>query len=299
MNLKRASIPDLAVLQAFEAAARHGNFTKAAAELHLTQSAVSRQVRTLEAQLGVPLFERSRQRVHLSVAGRQILPGVQRLLVQSEDLVVKARSAGDGSARLSIASLPTFCNRWLMPRLPQFLAARPGMTVEITTRSAPFDLQDADVDLAIHYGQPVWANATCTYLCSEVILPVAAPALVRRGEARAPSDLRALPLLHLATRPTLWAEWFRLSGTSDDGAYRGSRFDQFSTVIEAALGGLGVALLPSYLIETELASGALQTVFDQPLTTDNSYYVVLPEGKRQGSAGLELQEWLIGQVRRR
>jgi LysR family glycine cleavage system transcriptional activator len=298
MNFNRASIPDLAVLQAFEAAARHGNFTKAAAELHLTQSAVSRQVRTLEVLLGVPLFERSRQRVHLSVAGRQILPSVQRLLVQSEELVVKARSAVDGSARLSIASLPTFCNRWLMPRLPQFLAARPGLTVEMTSRSAPFDLQDANVDLAIHFGQPIWANATCTYLCSEVILPVAAPALVRRGDVLGAADLLSVPLLHLATRPTLWAEWFRLGGAGDESAYRGSRFDQFSTVIEAALGGLGVALLPSYLIESELASGALVVIHDLPLTTDNSYYVVLPDGRSQRSLGLDFQQWLIGQVRR-
>lgn len=298
MNFNRASIPDLTVLQAFEAAARHGSFTKAAAELNLTQSAVSRQVRTLEVLLGVPLFERSRQRVHLSATGRQILPDIQRLLALSEDLVVKARSARDGGSRLSIASLPTFCNRWLMPRLPQFLATRPGLTVEMTTRSAPFDLQEANVDLAIHYGQPVWANATCTYLCSEVILPVAAPALVRRTDMRGPADLVSLPLLHLTTRPTLWAEWFRLGGTGDEGAYRGSRFDQFSTVIEAALGGLGAALLPSYLIESELQSGALVIIHNLPLTTDNSYYVVLPDGKRQISLGLELQDWLMGQVRK-
>lgn len=298
MTFTRASIPDLTLLQAFEAAARHGSFTKAAAELHLTQSAVSRQVRTLEVLLGVPLFERSRQRVHLTETGRQILPDIRRLLAQSEDLIVKARSARDGAGRLSIASLPTFCNRWLMPRLPQFLAARPGLTVEMTSRSAPFDLQEANVDLAIHYGQPVWANATCTYLCSEVILPVAAPALVRRGDVREAADLVPLPLLHLTTRPTLWAEWFRLGGAGDENAYRGSRFDQFSMIIEAARGGLGVALLPSYLIESELATGALVVIHDLPLTTDNGYYVVLPDGKRHGSLGRELQDWLMGQVRR-
>ncbi|WP_187972581.1 LysR family transcriptional regulator [Aquibium microcysteis] len=298
MNLNRASIPDLAVLQAFEAAARHGNFTKAAAELSLTQSAVSRQVRTLEVLFGVPLFERSRQRVHLSVAGRQVLPGVQRLLAQSEELVVKARSAVAADGRLSIAALPTFCNRWLMPRLPTFLASRPGLTVEIASRSAPFDLHEADVDIAIHFGQPVWANATCTYLCSEVILPVAAPALARPGDMRTAGDVARLPLLHLTTRPMLWAEWFRACGTGDQVAYRGSRFDQFSTVIEAALGGLGAALLPTYLIETELASGALEVILDLPMSTENGYYVVLPDGRRQGSAGFEFQEWLIGQVRR-
>jgi LysR family glycine cleavage system transcriptional activator len=183
-----------------------------------------------------------------------------------------------------------------MPRLPRFLSAHPGVAVEIMSRSAPFDLQEEKVDLAIHYGQPIWANAACTYLCSEVILPVAAPVLIRGGEVQAPGDLAAQPLLHLTTRPKLWAEWFRLGGAGDENAYRGSRFDQFSTIIEAALGGLGVALLPSYLIEAELASGSLEIVFNQPLTTENSYYVVLPDGKREGSLGQEFQEWLIRQV---
>ena len=293
MNLSRAAIPDLAVLQAFEAAARHGNFTKAAAELNLTQSAISRQIRTLEDQLGVALFERVRKRVHLSLTGRQILPDVQRLLAQSEDLIVKARAAGEGGSTLSIASLPTFGNRWLMPRLPHFLAAHPGLAVEVASRSAPFDMQGENVDVAIHYGQPIWANAACTYLCGEVILPVAAPSLM--GEAE-PDDLAGRPLLHLTTRPKLWAEWFQLAGVANDAAYRGSRFDQFSMIIEAALRGMGVALLPTYLIEHELGAGNLTIVCDRPLTTENSYYVVLPEGRSENALALAFQDWLLGRV---
>lgn len=293
MNLSRASIPDLAVLQAFEAAARHGNFTKAAAELNLTQSAISRQIRTLEDQLGVALFERVRKRVHLSVTGRQILPDVQRLLTQSEDLIFKARAGGEGGGTLSIASLPTFGNRWLMPRLPHFLDAHPGLAVEIASRSAPFDLHGEAVDLAIHYGQPIWANATCTYLCSEVILPVASPALLSRGSVAGPDDLAAMPLLHLTTRPKLWAEWFQINGVANANAYRGSRFDQFSMIIEAALRGIGVALLPTYLIENELAAGTLKIALELPLTTENSYYVVLPEGGRENVLARAFQHWML------
>jgi len=296
MNLSRTSIPDIAVLQAFEAAARHGNFTKAASELNLTQSAISRQIRALEEQLGVLLFERVRKRVHLSVTGRQILPDVQRLLSQLEELTIKARAAGEGSGTLAVASLPTFGNRWLMPRLPHFLDAHPGLVVDITSRSSPFDLHSEAVDVAIHYGQPVWANATCTYLCSEVILPVASPALLESGRVAVPQDLETMPLLHLTTRPKLWAEWFQRNGLVNANAYRGSRFDQFSMIIEAALRGLGVALLPSYLIEKELAAGSLTIVFDLPFTTENNYYVVLPEGGRDNGLARLFQEWILGSV---
>src|SRR5690606_12821474 len=118
MNLVKSSTPYLAVLQAFECAARHGNFTKAAIELNLTQSAISRQIRTLETQLGVLLFERVRKRVLLSSAGRQLLPAVRRLLLQSEEMVLRARASADGKCVLSIATLPTFGSRWLVPRLP-------------------------------------------------------------------------------------------------------------------------------------------------------------------------------------
>ena len=296
MNLSRASIPDLATLQAFEAAARHGNFTKAAAELNLTQSAISRQIQALEVQLGVVLFERVRKRVHLSVTGRQILPDVQRILSQLEDLTIKARAAGDGGGTLTVACLPTFGNRWLMPRLPHFLGAHPGLSVSVISRSAPFDLRGEGIDLAIHYGQPVWASATCTYMCSEVILPVAAPSLLDKREVAAPQNLDSVPLLHLTTRPKLWAEWFQRYGTENENAYRGSRFDQFSMIIEAALRGLGVALLPSYLIENELDAGSLRIAFDLPLTTENNYYVVLPEGGRENRLARTFQDWMLSLV---
>lgn len=299
MNFSRASIPDLAVLQAFEAAARHGNFTKAGAELNLTQSAISRQIRALEEQFQVELFERVRKRVHLTTAGRRILPDVERLLAHSEDLVFKARAATEVVGTLSIATLPTFGNRWLLPRLPQFLESHPGLMVDVASRSAPFDLQAENVDIAIHYGEPVWANATCTYLCSEMILPVAAPKLISAGAIADRPDLASQPLLHLTTRPRLWAEWFQSNGLEHGNAYRGNRFDQFSMIIMAALQGMGVALLPTYLIEDELAAGTLQIVCDLPLHTNNSYYVVLADGKRNNALAQAFQEWLLSRVDQR
>ncbi len=298
MNLSRTLIPDLAVLQAFECAARHGNFTKAAAELHLTQSAVSRQIKMLEALLGVLLFERIRKRVVLSAAGRQLLPEVSRLLLQSEELVVRARASADGKSLLSIATLPTFGSRWLLPRLSDFLQRHPGIVVDVASRSEPFDFSTEDFDLAIHYGQPTWPRATCTYLCGETILPVASPSLLGSRSIDGPNDLEGMPLLHLTTRPKLWVEWFERNGLDWVASYGGNRFDQFSMIIEAALHGLGCALLPLYLIEHEITSGRLRVALDSPMTTDNSYYIVLPEGKQDSPLGLAFQSWLVEQVER-
>lgn len=289
-------IPDMAQLQAFECAARLGSFTKAALELSLTQSAVSRQVKALEEQLGVLLFERVRKRVVLSTAGRQILGPIKRLLGQSEDMVMRARSATEGKAVLSIATLPTFGTRWLLPRLKDFLEKHPGMLVDVASRSQAFDLAGEGFDLAIHYGQPVWANATCTYLCSEVIQPVASPALLAEGGALRFEDLAGGPLLHLATRPKLWADWFQRHGAQGEFAYKGNRFDQFSMVIEAAISGIGFALLPLYLIEDEIRSGRLCIALDSPMATENSYYVVVPEGHSE-SAGVDaFKHWITAQV---
>ena len=296
MKLSRRLIPDVTTLQAFECAARHGSFTQAAHELNLTQSAVSRQIKDLEEQLGVLLFERVRQRVVLSEDGRRFLPEVRKLLHQTEETMLRAMASASSEHSLSIATLPTFGSRWLTPRIPGFLAEHPGTIVNIASRSAPFDFDEENFDLAIHYGQPVWARAACSYLCSEEILPAASPRLLESWSLAEPKDLETAPLLHLATRPKLWAQWFELNGGSADTAYRGHRFDQFSMVIESAVAGLGFALLPKYLIEQELANGRLAVVFDRPMETENSYYLVVPEGKLENPLSQAFRAWIAKQV---
>jgi LysR family glycine cleavage system transcriptional activator len=296
MKLSRRLIPDVTTLQAFECAARHGSFTQAAHELNLTQSAVSRQIKDLEEQLGVLLFERVRQRVVLSDDGRRFLPEVRKLLHQTEETMLRAMASASSEHSLSIATLPTFGSRWLTPRIPGFLAEHPGTIINIASRSAPFDFDEENFDLAIHYGQPVWARAACSYLCSEEILPAASPELLKAWNPSEPKDLEAAPLLHLATRPKLWAQWFELNGGSADTAYRGHRFDQFSMVIESAVAGLGFALLPKYLIEQELANGRLAVVFDRPMETENSYYLVVPEGKLENPLSQAFRAWIARQV---
>ncbi|WP_183864766.1 MULTISPECIES: LysR family transcriptional regulator [unclassified Rhizobium] len=294
MILPRKLMPDLTTLQSFESAARHGNFTRAALELNLTQSAVSRQIKDLETQLGVLLFERVRQRAILSEAGKRLLPEARRLLHQTEEMMIRAASGA--TATLSIATLPTFGSRWLTPRLPNFLAIHPGSLVDIASRSEPFDFEEEGFDLAIHYGQPIWARATCTFLCDEKIVPVASPSLLKSDPVASAAELVDKPLLHLATRPRLWRQWFEHCDIDADPSYRGNRFDQFSMIIEAASMALGFALLPLYLIEQELSSGKLKIVVDRPMSTENNYYVVTPDGKREHTLGLAFTAWLLSQI---
>ena len=298
MKLNRGLIPDIATLQAFECAARHGSFTQAAKELSLTQSAVSRQIKELENQLGVLLFERIRQRVLLSDAGQKFLPEARRLLNLAEDTMLRAMSTAASPASLSIATLPTFGNRWLLPRLPAFLNLHPDVTLNIASRSEPFDFKEEPFDLAIHYGQPIWAHANCIYLCSERVIPVASPAFLAEHGIETLDQLANAPLLQVATRPKAWADWFHTNGMQSTSPYRGHRFEHFSLVIEAVIAGLGCALLPEYLIEFELKSDRLRIIFDMGLRTENSYYIVIPDTKSENKLTHIFCDWVISQVSR-
>jgi LysR family glycine cleavage system transcriptional activator len=299
MKLSRRLIPDIDILQTFECAARHGSFTQAAKELSLTQSAVSRQMSELEGQIGVLLFERVRQRVVLSEAGQKFLPEVRHLLGLTEETMLRAMAASQSASSLSIATLPTFGSRWLMPRLPDFVRRHPELALSVASRSRPFDFEEEPFDLAIHYGQPVWAHATCTYLCSELIVPVGSPELCAASPIKVPADLAESPLLHISTRPKSWASWFEAAQVGVVSPYKGHRFEHFSMVIEAALAALGFALLPRYLIEQELASRRLIVLFDQPLQTENSYYLVVPDHKKENPLMQSFVAWIADQVTER
>lgn len=301
--MRRSLIPDLTLLQTFECAARHGNFSRAAEELNLTQSAVSRQIRDLEAQSGLTLFERIRKRVVLSSAGHAFLPEVRHLLAEAERLMIGTLAAEPGIERIRIGTLPTFGARWLVPRLGDFMRQHPDILPTLETRDRPFSFAEEALDLTIHYGQPVWPGAVASFLCSEAVVPVAnrdlAAVLLAKGAADlSEADLSGSTLLHMTARPRLWTQWFDHCGQPEARAWRGPRFDQFTMIISAVSAGLGVGLVPSYLIEQETASGELVVLSDRPMLTDNAYYVVIPEGKQAHRATRLFQDWILGQVRR-
>lgn len=296
MTIRRSLTPDFINLQAFECAARHQNFSRAAEELNLTQSAISRQIADLEQQTGLKLFERVRQRVILSEAGERLLPEVKQLLAQAERLMIGAVAAGQMATSLRIATLPTFGVKWLVPRLGRFMALHPAVAISIESRSTQFSFAEENFDLAIHFGQPTWANASCTFLCNERVLPVASPALAACFEKQPEVRFEQLSLLHLTTRPKLWADWAQHCGIDLPQAYQGTRFDQFSMLIAAASAGLGFALLPSYLIESELQAGTLRPLADLPLQTENAYFIVRPENKKTQVAARDFEAWILREV---
>lgn len=297
MISRRRLIPDIVNLQAFECAARHQNFSRAAEELSLTQSAVSRQIADLEQQTGLKLFERVRRRVILSEAGQRLLPEVQSLLRQSEQLMINAVATGQTTSSLRVATLPTFGASWLVPRLGDFLDKHPDVAITVESRSRPFDFAEDNFDVAVHFGQPVWAGGVCTFLYNETVLPVASRTFAETLNVRAPGDLGHLPRLHLITRPKLWADWFSLHDAAVDNAYVGPRFDQFAMILAATMAGLGIALLPTYLIEDELKSKVLVPVTHLPMSTDNAYYLVRPEEKQTHEVVDLFQSWFLSNIR--
>ena len=299
MNTGRRHFPSINTLSTFECAARHLNFTRAAEELNLTQSAISRQIRDLELQLGVTLFERIRKRVVLTDAGARFLVDARYLIEQTEGLVYRTMASAKADATLSVATLPTFGSHWLAPRLPQFLEMHPKLAVNIESRWTPFSLQEQFFDIAVHFGRPIWAGASCQHLCEEQMLPVAAPRLIERHKVESAHQLDAAPLLHLQTRPAAWRDWFEQNQIEMSDPFSGHRFDQFSTIIEACVAGLGVGLLPLYLIEPQIANGRLQIIDDRPLQTEDSYFIAIPDDKAEKLGVIEFAKWLKSQIGQR
>lgn len=299
MDLRRRLIPDMIMLQSFDSAARHLNFTRAAEELHLTQSSVSRHIQDLEAQLGVALFNRVRRQVVLTPAGVQFQREAARLLQEGRMMMMRALHAGDSPASLRIAAPPTFASRWLVPRLPGFCAAHPEVQIDLITYADPFPLAQDNCDLAFHFGEPFWPQGTCRYLCSEHVIAVGAPALLSDPAAPTEALLARLPLLQNAARALQWQDWLEQAGLERDFSLRGPRFDTFAATISAALAGMGLALLPDYLIEAELAAGALVSLSAPPLISTSAYYMATPDEGARSPMVQTFADWATTQIRRR
>lgn len=280
----------------FVAAAKHGSFTRAADELNLTQGAVSRQIRLLEGRLGIILFERVRQRVVLTDHGKLYLCHVEKAL---NDLAVATRQVVSFSdiTIFDLAVLPTFATRWLIPRLPDFQKSHPEVTIRLTTRQRPVDFATEPFDAAISYGSPNWPSTISHHLMDVDVVPVCSPKLHAGRRIKEPADIATYPMLHQLSRPTRWTEWMQEAGVTLSRPLRGDSFEQFSMIAEAAAAGLGVALLPVFMLEDELASKKLEIVSDQFLATKTSYYLVVPETRASSPAVKLFTPWLIEQAR--
>ncbi|HZY63081.1 MAG TPA: LysR family transcriptional regulator [Edaphobacter sp.] len=291
-------LPSIACLQAFESVARHGSITRAAQELNLTQSAVSRQIHQLESLLDVRLFERVRQRVIITDAGKLYLNDVSKAMGGLKDATSRVMACGGNPNLLNLAVLPTFATRWLMPRLNNFVQKHPGVTINLATRLVPFDFEAEPFDAAIHYGSADWPGAISHHLMDEDTVPVCSPKFEAEQHIKKPSDLARTVLLHQTTRPAAWTEWFEMTKVKNAHALRGPRFEQFTMIAQAAVCDLGIALLPKFLIEEELASGKLVMLFDQALRSTNSYYLVVPESKASSQLTSSFTQWTVTQAKK-
>lgn len=295
MITQRRLLPPLGALCALEALDRLGSASAVAEELSLTQGAVSRQLQTLETQLGIALISRERKRLSLTPAGRDYVTEIRAGLNQiaRASLRLTIRPAG---GTLTLAILPTFGMRWLMPRLPEFARRHPDVTINMTTRLEPFSFASEPVDAAIHFGRPDWPGTGALLLRAERVLPVAAPSLLPDGPPDDPARLLRLPLLHIQTRPRAWQDWFARLGVAADTPLPGMIHDQFATITQAALHGLGVALMPDYMVEEDLATGRLRAAHPEPVEAQGAYYLVWPQGKSADPALLAFRDWLAGQA---
>ncbi|WP_421955357.1 LysR substrate-binding domain-containing protein [Polaromonas sp.] len=294
----RRKLPSTQALNCFEAAARHQSFTRAAQELALTQGAVSRQVTALEAFVGVTLFKRSQHGMTLTPAGEDYARLVSRRLDSLERDTLDLMGRQDQGDALTLAAVPTFATRWLIPRFPLLADEQPQLQVHIETRTRPFLFGDTGIDAALYAGTPEqvrqWAGTQATLLCPEDVLPVCSPALLTDMGEVSPEILASMPLLQQSTRPEAWRDWFDAQGIYAPRSMAGPRYELFSMQAAAASCGLGVALMPTLLIQAELASGALVVACPRPLRGQRAYYLVQPD-LQERTALTCFKEWLLRQ----
>jgi LysR family glycine cleavage system transcriptional activator len=297
----RRHTPPTALLQAFEACARYLSVSRAAEELALTQSAVSRQLAGLEAMLGLKLFQRVRQRLVLTAAAAAYAPEIRTALARIESATQEVLAHRGAGGTLNLAVSPTFGARWLMPRMPRFQARHRLVVVNIrnhTTRPLPLDFAAEAVHAAILLGAVDRPGVAVHPLIRDVRVPVCSPALLRGKSLRTPADLAQHILLQQTTRPRAWVQWLKERGVTGVDGLRGPQYQHHAMVAEAAAAGLGIALMPRFLLEAELASGRLVVPFDLPLDDGQAYVFAYAEEAEKQPALRAFRDWLLDEVSR-
>jgi DNA-binding transcriptional LysR family regulator len=291
----RRKIPSTAALIAFESAARHQSFTKAAQELSLTQGAVCRQIAGLEAFLNIELFRRSRRGVLLTEAGQAYARRVAGQLdaVERDTLAVMGQQ---GAMSIELAVVPTFGTQWLLPRLKDFQRLHPEITVNLTNRTRPFLFADTEFDAAVYFGDGDWSGTQAHLLMGESPMPVCSPTLLGEQAQLSVEQIANLPLLQQTTRPYAWRQWFSAQGLNTARDMAGPRYELFSMLAQAAMHEMGVALIPPFLIRRELDEGRLVIAAPLTLPSDKAYYLMIPERKLESAALSAFRNWLVGEA---
>ncbi len=284
-------LPPLNALKAFEAAARSESFTRAAEELSVTQAAVSQQVKVLEVALGLTLFNRERQRLVITEAGRAYLAVVRDALdriVVGTDRLVQRRSSGI----LTVTTSPDFAAKWLVHRLGRFAESHPQVDLRVSATMHHVDLAREQVDLAVRHGEGDWAGLDAQRLCSERLFPVCSPKLVAgRNPIKKASDMLRFPLLRLSDWTT-WLSWFEAAGVSNP-VLRGPVLNQASMLIDAAIDGQGIALARTALAAWDLINARLVIPINVSLRMQKTYWIVCPRATSGVPKIKTFRDWLL------
>lgn len=293
-------LPPLTAIRAFEAAARNENFTAAAAELGMTQAAVSYQVKALEERLGAPLFVRERGRARLTPLGARLLPS----LSQAFDTIEAAFAAhrAEDESLLTVTTTPTFANAWLAWCLGSFQMRHPDLAVRMTTGNEIVDLRAGDADLGIRGGSGDWEGLEKHLLVKSSFTPMASPQFVAKAERElgrtiAPKDLLDLNLI--TPEDDWWVQWFSDAGLSMDSVpkRRGVRLDNQANEGHAAMAGMGIALLTPFFWENDIAEERLAMLFPDRISTRGwAYWLVYPPERRMVPKIKRFREWLLSEI---
>lgn len=284
-------LPSLTALRAFEAAARHENLTRAAEELFVTHGAISRQIREIETELGLALFERRGRRLILTDAGRNYQRAVTAAFDDLSAATNQLRQAAS-ARRLTLNVLPTFAMRWLIPRLGRFQQLNPKIELRLVTSDRPISRLGEPFDLAVRRGPDNWQGYQASTFMAEWELPVCSPALLRRKPIKAVSDLTQHILLEAETRRDAWQHWLRASGAQQLQVMGRQQFDHFYLCLDAAEDGLGLALGPVPLIADDLAAGRLVAPLPNLRIASRAYHWVVPDKLAADPAIRSLCQWL-------
>ncbi len=288
--------PSISSVRAFEATARLLSFTRAAAELNVTQSAVSHGVRDLEERFRVSLFQREGRALALSEAGRLYFPfateALGRLRLGERALLDPQRKA----RVLTVSVSPSFAAKWLVPRLGVFSSAHPDLELRISANAQHIDFLDGEIDLAVRHGDGSWPHLDCTRLCEEQLFPVCSPALMKTKPPRSPADLARYTLIHHRTADA-WKGWLRTFGASIPGRDRpGLVVNEMSLAIDAAVAGQGVALVRSALAHRDLVEGRLVRPMRESQPAAFAYWLVSPPSNTGAAKVVRFREWLLQQA---
>lgn len=289
MIAPRRFLPSISSLLALEAVDRLGTATAAAEDLSLTHSAISRQLKALEEQIGVSLFRREGKGLALTQAGANYAASVRDYLQDLARSSMNIRAAGEKSS-LNIGVLPAFGTHWLIPKLKTFQTQHPDITVNLFTRLAPFDFGRDKLDAAIHFGGRDWPGVNYLELGQERVIPACSPDLLSDGPISMQS-LSLSPLLHLESRPGAWEDWFTRNGHPSDRLH-GMLFDQFTHMVEAAVHGFGVALLPEFIAKVEFDRGRLVPAGFEYTPFESRYFCVWPQLRAASRPLQQVLEWL-------